>query len=67
MPDRITSPSQKVSTESPSASRAASRRNAALMAARASRASGVWVKVMALSIPATPGTLAVRNSAASRW
>ena len=41
VPDRITSASEEVSTESPSASRAASRRNAARMASRASRASGL--------------------------
>ena len=67
VPDRTTSPAEKVSTESRSASSTASRRNAQLMASPAEPASGAWAKATALSMPTTPGTLAVRDSAASRW
>jgi hypothetical protein len=63
VPDRITSPPENSSTESTAASSAAFRRNAALIASRALRESGVWVKVMALSISATQGTSVVRDSA----
>ena len=67
VPARITIPLDPVSTERPPASSLALRRKALLIPLSMSCSAGGVVSVMWFRISSTPGTLAVRNSASSRW